>query len=63
MVVKSSPSGNWTPVSRVTGGDTNHYTNEDTITLVKNFDTTNQVKKLNPGLRRVQTCLPVALPT
>ena len=24
-----SPSGNWTLVSRVTGGDTNHYTNED----------------------------------
>ncbi len=26
---KNSPSGNWTPVSRVTGGDTYHYTNED----------------------------------
>ena len=25
-----SPSGNRTPVSRVTGGDTHHYTNEDT---------------------------------
>ena len=24
-----SPAGNWTPVSRVTGGDTDHYTNED----------------------------------
>ena len=24
-----SPSGNWTRVSRVTGGDTHHYTNED----------------------------------
>ena len=24
-----SPSGNRTPVSRVTGGDTYHYTNED----------------------------------
>lgn len=24
-----SPSGNRTPVSRVTGGDTHHYTNED----------------------------------
>ena len=22
-----SQSGNWTPVSRVTGGDTHHYTN------------------------------------
>ena len=26
---KSSPTGNWTPVSRVTGGDTYHYTIED----------------------------------
>ena len=26
---KLSPSGNRTPVSRVTGGDTYHYTNED----------------------------------
>ena len=26
-----SPSGNRTPVSRVTGGDTHHYTNEDTF--------------------------------
>ena len=25
----ASPSGNRTPVSRVTGGDTHHYTNED----------------------------------
>ncbi len=24
-----SPSGNWIPVSRVTGGDTHHYTNEE----------------------------------
>ena len=28
---KISPSGNWTPVSRVTGGDTYHYTNEDIL--------------------------------
>ena len=27
--VKSSPAGNRTPVSRVTGGDTHHYTTED----------------------------------
>ena len=27
--VSVSPSGNRTPVSRVTGGDTHHYTNED----------------------------------
>ena len=26
---KFSLSGNWTPVSRVTGGDTYHYTNKD----------------------------------
>ena len=26
---KFSPSGNRTPVSRVTGGDTYHYTNEE----------------------------------
>ena len=24
-----SPAGNWTPVSRVTGGDTHHYTTEE----------------------------------
>ena len=27
--IMSSPAGNRTPVSRVTGGDTNHYTTED----------------------------------
>ena len=27
----ASPSGNRTPVSRVTGGDTYHYTNEDLL--------------------------------
>ena len=26
---RSSPAGNRTPVSRVTGGDTHHYTTED----------------------------------
>ena len=26
---KSSPAGNRTPVFRVTGGDTHHYTTED----------------------------------
>ena len=31
MEKKFSPSGNWTPVSRVTGGDTYHYTNEDML--------------------------------
>ena len=34
----TSPSGNWTPVSRVTGGDTNHYTNEELLpTLLTSF--------------------------
>ena len=32
---KHSPSGNRTPVSRVTGGDTYHYTNEDVEVRVK----------------------------
>ena len=27
----ASPAGNRTPVSRVTGGDTYHYTTEDTM--------------------------------
>ena len=30
MKKKFSPAGNRTPVSRVTGGDTHHYTTEDT---------------------------------
>src|SRR4029434_2714430 len=30
--IKVSPSGNRTPVSRVTGGDTIHYTNEELVT-------------------------------
>ena len=34
-----SPSGNWTPVSRVTGGDTYHYTNEDACVNPKFFPT------------------------
>ena len=29
---KSSPTGNRTPASRVTGGDTDHYTIEELIT-------------------------------
>ena len=29
--IMSSPAGNRTPVSRVTGGDTNHYTTEDLV--------------------------------
>ena len=39
---KASPTGNWTPVSRVTGGDTHHYTTEDEMSLqlikLENFD-------------------------
>ena len=30
------PAGKRTPVSRVTGGDTHHYTTEDATTLVLN---------------------------
>ena len=29
----SSPTGNWTPVSRVTGGDTDHYTIEEYLNV------------------------------
>ncbi len=32
--ILSSPSGNRTPVSRVTGGDTHHYTNEDWMEMM-----------------------------
>ena len=28
------PAGNWTPVSRVTGGDTDHYTTEDDFSCI-----------------------------
>ena len=34
---KIFPTGNWTPVSRVTGGDTHHYTIEDSIIKVAPF--------------------------
>ena len=34
---QSSLSGNWTPVSRVTGGDTYHYTNKDSYERLKKF--------------------------
>ena len=33
----SSPSGNRTLVSRVTGGDTDHYTNEDSLLWFQNI--------------------------
>ena len=36
-IKKSSASGNWTRVSRVTGGDTNHYTNADLLKLTFTF--------------------------
>ncbi len=32
---KYSETGNWTPVSRVTGGDTHHYTISDYIDLLR----------------------------
>ncbi|XP_064266121.1 uncharacterized protein LOC135294578 [Passer domesticus] len=31
----TSPSGNRTPVSRVTGGDTHHYTNEERLSMLR----------------------------
>ena len=31
--ISNSPTGNWTPVSRVTGGDTHHYTIEDGLLM------------------------------
>ena len=39
----SSPAGNRTPVSRVTGGDTNHYTTED-LSEDENFKIINQLR-------------------
>ena len=36
--MNSSPSGNRTPVSRVTGGDTDHYTNEDLLGMERFHD-------------------------
>nr|XP_044614538.1 basic proline-rich protein-like [Equus asinus] len=44
----ASPSGNRTPVSRVTGGDTHHYTNED--------------GGGRPGARPLSGCLPTPTP-
>ena len=32
-----SPAGNRTPVSRVTGGDTHHYTTEDSMLCIKHL--------------------------
>ena len=34
---KTSPAGNRTPVSRVTGGDTHHYTTEESVLNVLMF--------------------------
>ena len=33
-----SPAGNRTPVSRVTGGDTHHYTTEEVVMTEVNFN-------------------------
>ena len=33
--INDSPAGNWTRVSRVTGGDTHHYTTEDMDYIVQ----------------------------
>ena len=35
--ILSSPAGNRTPVSRVTGGDTHHYTTEDVYNVCRVF--------------------------
>ena len=35
--ISFSPSGNWTPVSRVTGGDTYHYTNEESYQIILHY--------------------------
>ena len=32
-----SPAGNRTPVSRVTGGDTHHYTTEEVVSKWRDF--------------------------
>ena len=40
---KLSPAGNRTPVSRVTGGDTHHYTTEDVMVNWKYFKNTSRV--------------------
>ncbi len=34
-LIKISPWGNWTPISRVTGGDTHHYTKEELLVKVR----------------------------
>ena len=42
--IKTSPAGNRTPVSRVTGGDTHHYTTEESDDIIfSKFD----LKSLN----------------
>ena len=52
-----SPSGNWTPVFRVTGGDTHHYTTEDRyqgesvkayLRKISQFEKGEQKKKMFP---------------
>ena len=35
--ILSSPAGNRTPVSRVTGGDTDHYTTEDLLVMYEMY--------------------------
>ena len=48
---EASPSGNRTPVSRVTGGDTYHYTNEDLLLLTT--APPNRMLGMCPPLRRL----------
>ena len=49
---KLSPAGNRTPVSRVTGGDTHHYTTEDVMVYWKYFK--NKPRVLTVKLQKVR---------
>ena len=42
---KNSATGNWTRVSRVTGGDTHHYTIADLFGLLLTYVTYKRVNK------------------
>ena len=67
-VENTSPAGNRTPVSRVTGGDTYHYTTEDVVATVSQlslsatlcsakFARKNSVENpgIDPGTSRMQS--------
>ena len=53
-----SPAGNRTPVSRVTGGDTHHYTTEEKDGCLNSFKFFTQIKSfsvVNNGQKQQQT--------